>query len=163
MQLNCHKFQNVHTSLEADTPATGLYIYFLQETYNHLRNPCGLTKYFLHYLPDTNCRAAIYAPPELGLTFHPNLSSRDCATASVTIEGERVYFSSVYLDIRLTVEEPAWLLTLNKASSTRRHFLAGNLFQFPQRCMGVSRHKLSRFQSGRSTILIPTLRPKRRK
>jgi hypothetical protein len=89
MQLNCHKSRNVHTSLEADTPKTGLYIYFLQETYNHLLNPCGLTKSFLHYLPDTNCRAAIYAPPKLGLTFHPNLSSRNCATASVTIEGEK--------------------------------------------------------------------------
>jgi hypothetical protein len=83
------------------------------------------TKSFLHYLPDVNCRAAIYAPPELGLVFHPNLPSRDCATTSVSIEGERVYFSSVYLDIHFAVEEPAWLLTMQKASSTRRHFLAG--------------------------------------
>jgi hypothetical protein len=111
--------------LEADTPETGLFIYFLQENYNYKQNPCGLTKLFLHFLPDVKCRAAIYAPPALGLVFHPNLSSRDCATASVTIEGERVYFSSVYLDIHLAVAEPVWILTMQKESSTRRHFMAG--------------------------------------
>jgi hypothetical protein len=125
IQLNCHKSRAVHTSLEADTPKTGLFIYFLQETYSYEQNPCGLTKLFLHFLPDVKCCAAIYALPALGLVFHPNLSSRDCATASVTIEGERVYFSAVYLDICLAVAEPAWILTMQKASSTCCHCMAG--------------------------------------
>jgi hypothetical protein len=73
----------------------------------------------------TYCRAAIYASPELGLTFHDELSSRDCATVSFKVDGDKVYFSSVYLDIQLTIEEPAWILTLQKLPPGRSHILAG--------------------------------------
>jgi hypothetical protein len=66
-QLNCHKSRLVHSSLELATP-NDLFIYFLLETYNHKGNPCGLTKSYLHYLPDVDSRAAIYALPELGFT-----------------------------------------------------------------------------------------------
>jgi hypothetical protein len=44
---------------------------------------------------------------------------------SLKAEGEIIYFSSVYLDIRRTVEEPAWLLKISKASFNHRHLLAG--------------------------------------
>jgi hypothetical protein len=90
-----------------------------------IKNTCGLTKPFLHYRADTNSRAAIYASPQLGPTYHHNLSSRDCVTVSLKAEGETIYVSSVYLDIRRTVEEPAWLLTISKASFNHCHLLAG--------------------------------------
>jgi hypothetical protein len=101
------------------------FISFLQETYNYDGNPCGLTKSYLHFLPNCNSRALIYAPPELGLTFHAHLSSRDCTTCSIKVEGDTIFFSSVYLDIRLTVEEPVCLLNLSKISSSCVHLLAG--------------------------------------
>jgi hypothetical protein len=41
------------------------------------------------------------------------------------VEGKKVFISSVYLDCLLTVEEPAWLRTIAKTSSARRHYLAG--------------------------------------
>jgi hypothetical protein len=63
--------------------------------------------------------------PKLGLTFHPQLSSRDCSTCLFCIEDELIYVSSVYLDITLTVEEPAWIRSLTKASLNRTHYLAG--------------------------------------
>jgi hypothetical protein len=44
---------------------------------------------------------------------------------SLKAEGETIYVSSVYLDIRRTVEEPAWLLTISKASFNHCHLLAG--------------------------------------
>jgi hypothetical protein len=124
-QLNCLRSRVVHTSLEAKTPARNLYIYFLQETYNWNRNPCCLTKSNFHFKPDVDCHAAIYASPEIGLTFHDELSSRDCATVSFKVDGERAYFSSVYLDIHLTIDEPAWIITLQKSSPSRSHILAG--------------------------------------
>jgi hypothetical protein len=40
------------------------------------------------------------------------------------VEGDLVYFSSVYLDILLTIDEPAWVHTILKASSSGRHHLA---------------------------------------
>jgi hypothetical protein len=79
----------------------------------------------LYYHPDVDCRAAIYASPDLGLTFHKNLSSRDCAICSIIVAGQKVYFSSVYLDITLPVEETAFVRTIRKASSAQRHFLGG--------------------------------------
>jgi hypothetical protein len=57
--------------------------------------------------------------------FHPLLSSQDCATCSVEIEGKKVFFSSVYLDCHKTVEEAAWLRLIVKASSSKRHYIAG--------------------------------------
>jgi hypothetical protein len=74
-------------------------------TYNYDGNPCGLTKSYLYFLPNCNSRASIYALPKLGLTFHAHLSSRDCTTCLIKVEGDTIFFSSVYLDIRLTVEE----------------------------------------------------------
>jgi hypothetical protein len=124
-QLNCYHSRDVHTSLELAVPEKQLVPYLLQEPYNYERNPCRLTKSYLHYLPDVNCHAAIYASPELGLTFHPQLSSRDCATCSFCVEDELIYVSSVYLDITLTVEESAWIRSLTKATSNRKHYLAG--------------------------------------
>jgi hypothetical protein len=124
-QINCNHLRIVHTSLELAAPLDELFLTFLQEPYLHNRNPCGLTKSFLHYTPDVNCRAAIYASPGIGLTFHPNLSSRDCTTCSAKLDGETVFFSSVYLDCRKTVEEPAWLCTISKATSAHKHYLAG--------------------------------------
>jgi hypothetical protein len=111
--------------LEAATPVDSCFLYFLQETYNWKLNPCGLTKSFLHFKPDVDCRAAIYASPELGLTFHDKLSNRDCATASIKVDGDRVYFSSVYLHTHLTIKEPAWLLTLQKSTCSCSHMIAG--------------------------------------
>jgi hypothetical protein len=58
-QINRRRSRCVHTSSEAATPVTSLFIYFLQETYNWKLNPCGLTKSFLHYKPDIDCRAAV--------------------------------------------------------------------------------------------------------
>jgi hypothetical protein len=101
-QLNCHKSRLVHSSLELAT-LNNLFIYFVQETYNHKGNPCGLTKSYLHYLPHVDSRAAIYALPDLGLTFQSQLSSRNCTTCSFKV---------------------AWALTMDKASSPRRHHLA---------------------------------------
>jgi hypothetical protein len=124
-QINCNHLRIVHTSLELAAPLDELFLTFLQEPYLHNRNPCGLTKSFLHYTPDVNCRAAIYASPGIGLTFHPNLSSRDCTTCSAKLDGETVFFSSVYLDCRKTVEEPAWLCTISKATSAHKHYLTG--------------------------------------
>jgi hypothetical protein len=60
-----------------------------------------------------------------GFFLLDELSSRDCATASIQVDGDRVYFSSVYLDIHLTIEEPSWLLTLQKSTRSRSHMLAG--------------------------------------
>jgi hypothetical protein len=124
LQLNCHKSRATITSLKADLPSTP-FIYLLQEPYIWQSNPCGLTKFNLHFLPDISCQAAIYASPELGLSFHPSLSSRDCATCSIVVEDEKIFFSSVYLDCLLTVKDPAWLRTIAKTSSARRHYLAG--------------------------------------
>jgi hypothetical protein len=73
--------------MEADTPSNCPYLYFLQEPYLWEGNPCGLTKSNLYFFPDSKCRAAIYASPELGLMFHPLLSSQDCTTCLVEIEG----------------------------------------------------------------------------
>jgi hypothetical protein len=125
-QINCNHSQLVHTSLELAAPPYELLLTFLQEPYLHNRNPCGLTKSFLHYTPNLNCHAAIYGSPDIGLTFHPSLSSRDCTTCSAKFDGVfLVFFSSVYLDCRKTVEEPAWLCTITKATSAHEHYLAG--------------------------------------
>jgi hypothetical protein len=53
-QLNCHHSRDVHTSLELAVTEEQLVLYLLQEPYNYERNPCGLTKLYLHYLPDVN-------------------------------------------------------------------------------------------------------------
>jgi hypothetical protein len=75
--------------------------------------------------PNSACRPAIYATEELGLTFHPSLSSRDCCTCSMVDDGDKIFISSVYLHCLLTAEEPAWIRTINKASMANRHYLAG--------------------------------------
>jgi hypothetical protein len=111
--------------MEADTPSNCPYLYFLREHYLWKGNPCGLTKSNLYFFPDSKCRAAIYVSLESGLMFHSLLSSQDCATCSVEIEGEKVFFYSVYLDCHKTVEEAAWLRSIIKASSSKRHYIAG--------------------------------------
>jgi hypothetical protein len=97
----------------------------LQEPNLWKNNPCGLTKSNLHFTRDSNCRTAIYASPELGLTFHPDLSSRDCTTCSFVVDGNKIYISSVYLDCLLTVEEAAWMNTIQKADTAHQHLIAG--------------------------------------
>jgi hypothetical protein len=41
------------------------------------------------------------------------------------VDGQKVYFSLVYLNITMTVEESAWIRTLRKASSSNRHIFGG--------------------------------------
>ena len=124
-QLNCHHSRVVHTSLEADLPLQSSYLCLLQEPYIYEGNVCGLEKNRLYYKKDVSTRVAIYASPGIKLTFHENLSSRDCATCSILLNGNYYYFSSVYLDILEVVEEPAWMKTIDKCKQLSRHFLAG--------------------------------------
>ena len=123
-QLNCHHSPVVHTSLEADLPLQSSYLCLLQEPYIYEGNVCGLDRSRLYYQRDVSTRVAIYASPDINLTYHDNLSSRDCVTCSILLNGEFYYFSSVYLDIHKEVEEPAWIKSINKCKRLGRHFLA---------------------------------------
>jgi ribonuclease HI len=121
MQLNCHRSRSVFDSLNANLPA-GQFICLIQEPYLWQKNVCGLDQTKLFYPRDVDARTAIFS--NLPLTFHANLSGRDCSTCSVELNGQRVYFSSVYLDILKSVEEPNWLKAMSKAQSTQRHYFA---------------------------------------
>jgi hypothetical protein len=41
------------------------------------------------------------------------------------MNGKNTYFSSVYLDINRTIEEPFWTKTIQKAQTTGSHHYAG--------------------------------------
>lgn len=121
-QLNCHRSRSVFTSLLSDAPS-GSYLIMIQEPYLHQHNVCGLDNARLYYLRDVDTRTAIYSSEDLKLTFHNNLSTRDCTTCSIDLNGELVFFSSVYLDINSTVEEPGWLRTMARAQAKQKgHF-----------------------------------------
>ena len=122
-QLNCHHSRIVHTSLEASLPQSS-YICLLQEPYIHDGNVCGLDKSRLHFVKDVGTRVAIYTSSDIKLTFHGDLSSRDCVTCSIVLNGQHYYFSSVYLDIHETVEEPAWIKTIEWCRQRDHHYLA---------------------------------------
>jgi ribonuclease HI/retron-type reverse transcriptase len=121
-QLNCHRSRSVFTSFDNETPS-GSYLFLLQEPYLHQHNVCGLDKTRLYFLRDIDTRTAIYASPDLKLTLHSNLSSRDCTTCSLVLNGECVFFSSVYLDINTTVEEPGWMRTIARAQAKQKAHL----------------------------------------
>ena len=126
-QLNCHHSRVVHTSLEASLPQSS-YICLLQEPYIYgekdKENVCGLDSSRLHHIKDVSTRVAIYTSSDIKLTLHNDLSSRDCVTCSMKLNGQYYYFSSVYLDIHETVEEPAWVKSIDLCRQKGRHFLA---------------------------------------
>ena len=122
-QLNCHHSRVVHTSLEASLPNSS-YICLLQEPYLYEDNVCGLDSSRLYYLKDVATRVAIYTSADIKLTIHNDLSSRDCVTCSIKLSGQYYFFSSVYLDILTTVEEPAWVRCIDKCRQKGWHFLA---------------------------------------
>ena len=124
-QLNCHHSRVVHTSLEVDLPLQSSFICLLQEPYLHEGNVCGLDKNRVHYMKNVYTRAAIYASPDLKLSFHDDLSSRDCATCSIKLGNQSYFFSSVYLDIAETVEEPMWSKTVMRCQLGDKHLVAG--------------------------------------
>jgi hypothetical protein len=45
--------------------------------------------------------------------------------AFISVNGEIKYLSSVYLDIRKHIEEPAWILSIQKTTQGRGHYLTG--------------------------------------
>jgi hypothetical protein len=105
-------------SLSEALPQSSFMI-MIQEPYLYKGNVCGLDKWNLHFTRDINARTAIFTHQPV--TFHANLSGRDCTTCSMIMGGTLVYFSSVYLDINSTVQEPNWVKTLHKAQADQAH------------------------------------------
>jgi hypothetical protein len=122
-QINAHRLRSVFTSVNAALPMSGNYIYLIQEPYLYQGNVCSLDKARLFYSRNLHCRTVIFS--NLPLTFHASLSVRDCTTCSVPMNGKNTYFSSVYLDINRTIEEPFWTKTIQKAQTTGSHHYAG--------------------------------------
>ena len=124
-QLNCHHSRIVHTSLEADLPDQTSFICLLQEPYLYEGNVCGLDKNRVHYMKNVSSRVAIYVSTDLKLTYHEDLSSRDCVTCSIRLDGQSYFFSSIYLHKDKSVEDPMWSKTVTRCHQTDSHFMAG--------------------------------------
>ena len=95
-QLNCHHSRVVHTSLEADLPDQSSFICLLQEPYLYEGNVCGFPNNRVYYMKNVDTRVAIYVSADLKLTYHGDLSSRDCVTCSIRLEGQ-TYFCQLDL------------------------------------------------------------------
>ena len=124
LQLNCHRSREVLTSLGTSLPS-GSFLCLLQEPYLHNLNVCGLDRSRLLFTRDVSARTAIYFSANIRPTFHGNLSDRDCTTCSLELNGKRVFYSSVYLDINKSVEQPKWLATIAKARASGSSHMAG--------------------------------------